>query len=180
MNNSIQWRHPFIDQYGDGMVHRPFLSGNTLYTVGFERIMTPADLMSKGIDLQYACPAFQFPAAGTWAIIFDSLDPDTQQLRGYQHVRQAGLINGRVLIKVASIIYEHYIFSHAGCYVFTAATDPEHTRQTDLAVLYARALGVAGYPKSTLFAQFEGWEAWSDFAKGGRGYVITTQQYSVR
>ncbi|MEJ5066202.1 hypothetical protein WH279_22330 [Erwinia sp. MYb375] len=179
MNNKFQWQPPFEDKYGNGMVYRNFLLCGELYGVGFEQIMSPHDLASKGIDLLHACPGFTFPANGVWAVVFDSLDPATEEPTGYRHVRHRGLASGRVLLNVASIIYDHYTICNAGAYIFTAAADLEHQRATDLAVIYSRALGLEGHPKSKIFSRLEGWEAYTDVEAGGRGYVVTTQSYHI-
>jgi len=139
--------------------------------------MSIHDISSKGINLPAVHPTFIFPENGVWAIVFDSLDPDTVLPMGYKHVKHVGLASGRVLCYVASTIFDHYSICHAGAYFFTAAIETEQLRTTDLSVIYSRALGLQGYRKSKIFSRLTGWKAYSDAQTGGRGYVITTGCY---
>lgn len=95
-----------------------------------------------------------------------------------RHQQHQGLTGGRVLLNVASIIFDHYSICHAAAYVFSAAADRQRMRQTDLSVIYSRTLGLQGYPESKLFRRFAGWRAYSDIDAGGRNYVVTTENYS--
>lgn len=177
MSNLLVWQHPFSDAYGNGIVYRLFETAGMAWVVGFEQIETLHDLVSKGIDIQRACPGFQFPQNGVWAVVFDQIDSCTQQPQGYKHVRHKGIMGGRVLFNVASIIFDHYTVCHAAAYVFSAANDLEHQRRTDLMDLYCGLLGLNGCSESRLFKRFAGWRAYSDIASGGRGYVVTTKNY---
>lgn len=177
MVNAISWQHPFNEAFGEGIVFRLFETAGIAYAVGFEHIKTMHELLTKGVDIYHACPDFLFPANGVWTVIFDRIDPLTQQLYGYQHVEHTGVMGGRVLFNVASIIFDHYTVSCAAAYVFSAANDCENQRKTDLTELYSALLGLDGHPRSRLFQRFDGWCAWSDTAIGGRGYVVTTKSY---
>ncbi|MBV7406543.1 hypothetical protein [Enterobacter sp. ENT03] len=178
MNNPIQWDPPFNDHFGNGMVYRPFSASNKIFAVGFEEIQTMHDLMRKGISILAVNPAFRFPETGVRGVIFDEIDLHTLDFNAFRHIVHPGVAGGRVLFNVASIILEHYSISNAGAYVFSAASDPTGLRKTDLVDLYSRALGVDGCPGSKLFRDlFPGWQAYSDVATGGRGYVVTTERY---
>lgn len=178
MNNRIVWPSTFSDRFGSGMVFRQFAAGGSIYAVGFEEIETMADFTRKGINVLSVYPAFRFPQSGVWGITFDEIDLTTMDFKGFQHVQHLGLAGGRILFNVASVIYEHYNCCHAGAYVFSAASDPYQLRRTDLLELYSRAPGIGGYQKSKLFTElFDGWQAYSDAATGGRGYVVTTEHY---
>lgn len=178
VNNPIQWTDPFSDQFGDGMVYRKFAVGSTLYAIGFEKISTLDALMRKGVDIRSAYPLFQFPPGGVWAVVFDEIDPDSMEFKGFQHIQHPGLSSRQVLLDVASIIYDHYTICNAGAYVFSAAEDKQHLRSSDLTDVYCKALGLNGNPKSRLFKRgFPSWNAYSDITTGGRGYVITTESY---
>ena len=176
MNPKIQWE-PLFKDYGNGMVYRSFEVCGRKYAVGFEQIMSIHDMSSKGINFPAVHSTFTFPENGVWAVVFDSLDPDTEQPMGYKHVEHAGLASGRVLCYVASTIFDHYSICNAGAYFFTAAVDIEKVRTTDLSVTYSRALGLQGYRKSKFFSRLTGWKAYTDAQTGGRGYVITTESY---
>ncbi|MCH5051846.1 MULTISPECIES: hypothetical protein [Pectobacterium] len=178
MDNPIQWLDPFNDEYQNGMVYRKFILCGKLYGVGFQELSTSADLEAKQINLQHAFPRFDFPLnSGVWVVLFDAIDPITDELLGFRHVQLEGLAGGRVLFNVASIIYDHYTICNAGVYVFSAAEDREHERGTDLAVIYSRALGLQGHRKGMLFGKFVGWNAYTDVDAGGRSYVVTTESY---
>lgn len=178
MNNVIRWRFPFNDQFGHGMVYRLFAVGRRLYAVGFEQITSISDLTSKDVNILGAYPQFLFPGSGVWGVVFDEIDALKSDFKGFQHVRHPGVAGGRVLFNVASILFEHYTACNAGAYVFSAARDSRQMRRTDLIDIYSRALGIDGYPRSRLFSGlFDGWQAYSDVATGGRGYVITTGSY---
>lgn len=177
MNQGVCWQPPFSEQFGNGMVYRLFTMEGIPYAVGFEEIPTMYDLNSKGIDILSAYPNFRFSSNGVWAVVFDEVDPVIMDFKGVQHVQHTGLLGGKVLLNVASIIYDHYTLCHAGAYVFSAATDPQYLRQTDLVDIYNGLLGLNGKSKSRLFGRLVGWEAFSDTAIGGRGYVVTTQSY---
>ncbi len=179
MNNPVQWRPPFYNDYDDEMVYRPFAVGSRLYAVGFEKLSTLHDLTRKGGDILKAHPTFKFPAGGVWTVMFDEIDPLVMDFKGFRHIVHPGIIGGRVMFNVACIIFDHYTISRTGAYLFSAATDPHHLRQTDLAALYDRALGLNGHPKSRLFRTlFNGWQAYSNSASGGREYVVTTEDYA--
>jgi hypothetical protein len=178
MNNLIRWCSPFHDCFGNGMVYRLFAVGRTLYAVGFEEIMSMSDFTQKDINILKAYPEFRFPGSGVWGVVFDEIAPFNSDFKGFQHVQHSGIAGGRVLYNVASIIFEHYTVCNAGAYVFSAAHDSRQIRRTDLIDIYSRALGIDGYPQSRLFSTlFNGWQAFSDVATGGRGYVITTESY---
>lgn len=178
MSNNIIWEEPFNDSFSGGMVYRKFLYLGQLYAVGFQEITTQADLEAKDIRLEDAFPQFRFPHNnGVWAVLFDTIDADTDSPLGFKHVRYDGLAGGRVLQNVASIIYDHYNICDAGAYVFSAAEDREHERDTDLLVIYSKTLGLQGHPKSRLFSRLNGWNAYTDIDAGGRSYVVTTQSY---
>lgn len=177
MNQGVRWQSPFSDPFGTGMVYRLFDVGGVPYAVGFEEILTMHDLNSKGIDILSVYPNFRFSSNGVWAVVFDEIEPTIMDFKGFQHVQHTGLLGGKVLLNVASIIYDHYTLCHAGTYVFSAANDLQYLRQTDLADIYNGLLGLGGKPKSRLFGRLQGWEAFSDVATGGRGYVVTTQSY---
>lgn len=178
MNNRYHWLQPFNDQFGDGMVYREFSVGSRLYAVGFEEIQTMGDFPRKGIDILRVNSAFRFPKKGMWAVVFDEIDPFTLDFKGFQHIQHSGVMGGRTLYNVASTILEHYTVCNAGAYVFSAAPDPFQLRGSDLVDLYSRVLGVDGHKKSKLFSiLFEGWQAFSDVATGGRSYVVTTESY---
>ena len=175
MDEQLRWPMPFNNDAGNEMVYRTFALGGRLYAVGFEKVNSRADFTFKGGDILKVHPAFQCSRHGLWAIIFDEIDPESIDFKGFSHILHAGLSGGRVLFKVACIILEHYDVARPGGYVFSAATDSQHSRQTDLAELYCRALGLDGYPKSRLFTTlFQGWQAFSNSATGGRDYVVTT------
>ncbi len=174
--NQIIWEHPFDNVFGNDMVYRLFTGGGQPYAIGFQKLHNQQELNNKGIDLQHAMPDFVFSANGVWALMFDTINPVTMSFNGFQHYQIPGCGGGRVLFNVASIIHEHYTTSNAGAYVFSAAMDTEHTRTTDLIVIYNELLGLNGH-KSRLLQSFPGWNCYSDFSVGGRGYVITTQSY---
>ena|GEM_PF-962542 len=183
MNRHLQWEPLFNCQYGEGMVHRLFSTGSKVFGVGFEYVETMQDLVSKNTDILTANPAFRYPTHGVWAVLFDEveLNPISNEVidfRGFGHIKHAGLSGGRILFNVASIILEHYSICRAGAYIFSAAEDRAHLRKTDLMDLYDGLLGLNGKAKSKLFYEyFEGWEAFRDTLTGGRGYVVTTQNY---
>lgn len=179
MNNRIEWVEPFSEYYGqENLVYRKFLHCGQLYGVGLEQIPTLAELEAKDIRLSQAFPQFRFPHNNSvWAVLFDAIDPLTEEPLGFRHVKFDGLAGGGVLLKVASIIYDHYNVCNAGAYVFSAAEDRIHERDTDLTVTYSRALGLQGHPKGRLFSRLIGWEAYTDIDAGGRSYVVTTQSY---
>lgn len=178
MNSQYQWLPPFNNQFGNGMVYRQFAFGSTLYAVGFEEIETMGDFNRKGIDISRVDPTFSFPNSGVWGVIFDQVDPFTMDFKGFQHIQHPGVMGGRTLYYVASIILEQYTVCSAGAYVFSAAPDPLQLRSTDLVDIYSGALGINGHKQSKLFSTlFDGWQAFGDVATGGRGYVVTTESY---
>lgn len=178
MNNLYQWLPPFNNQFGNGMVYRQFAIGGTLYAVGFEVIQSINDFSRKGINIFNVNPAFRFPNSGVWGVVFDEIDPSLMDFKGFQHIQHPGVMGGRTLYNVASIIFEHYSICNAGAYVFSAAPDQLRLRTTDLVDIYSRALGIDGYKQSRLFSTlFEDWQAFSDVTTGGRGFVVTTKSY---
>jgi hypothetical protein len=178
VNNQIVWVDPFSEYYQEGMVYCKFECCGQFYAVGFEHIKTLAEFEAKGIKLGDAFPQFRFPYnTGVWAVVFDAIDPVDEQPQGYRHVQLNGLASGKVLLGVASIIYDHYTVCNAGAYVFSAAGDPLHERKTDLSEIYSKALGLQGHPKPRMFDRLTGWNAYTDLNAGGRSYVVTTQSY---
>ncbi|CAI1527061.1 hypothetical protein [Serratia marcescens] len=176
MANQIVWAPPFDNSFGNDMVYRVFSAAGNPYAVGFEELQSQQALTNKGINLNKAMPQFRFPQSGVWAIVFDEIDLVTLSFNNFQHRQLPGCAGGRVLFNVASIINEHYTVSNAGAYVFSAAPDKSHTRKTDLTGIYNGLLGLSGR-KSKILGSFPGWDCYSDFLAGGRGYVITTQSY---
>lgn len=177
-NNPIQWLAPFDDRFGSEMIYRLFSVGGKLFGVGFQRVENIHDLNDKAVDIFVVKPDFVFPASGVWTLPFDEVDPDTVSFKGFGHVSHSANNAGSVFREVASIIFDHYSVCHAGAYVFCAAIDLQHQRKTDLTTLYSKALGVNGFKQSRLFkARFAGWHPYSDVAKGGRCYVVTTKYY---
>ena len=178
MDEPIQWRSPFNDDYGNGMVYRPFMLHGRFYAVGFEWMKSLGDFTHKGQHILKMSPIFQFPLRGVWGVIFDEIDPDAIDFKGFRHIQHPGVSGGRVLLKVACAISEHYAVTRTGAYVFSAATDPLHLRKTDLVEIYNRILGLEDHPQSRLFRTlFNGWQAFSTCENGGREYVVTTDGY---
>lgn len=180
MNSPERWRPPFYNYCDDEMVYRLFAIGNRLYAVGFEKLSTLHDLTRKGGNILKAHPTFRFPARGVWTVMFDEIDPLAMDFKGFRHIVHPGTIGGRVMFNVACIIFDQYTVSRTGAYLFSAATDPQHLRQTDLVELYDRTLGLNGHCKSRLFTTlFNGWQAYSNSGSGGREYVVTTEDYEA-
>ncbi len=178
MDEQAGWQAPFCEDCGHGMVYRTFTLGGRLYAVGFEKVDVLQDFTHKGGSILKFTASASRSFNNLWAVIFDEIDHEALDFKGFRHIPHSGLSGGRVLFKVARIIFEHYSAARAGAYVFTAATDPLGLRKDDLVDLYSRILGLTGYPKSRLFKTlFNGWQAYSNCASGGREYVVTTDRY---
>ena len=118
MNVRYLWLPPFNNQFGDGMVYRQFAIGSTLYVVGFEEIESMGYFTRKGIDIRSINATLRFPNNGVWGIVFDEIDPFTMDFNGFRHIQHPGIMGGRTLYHVASIILEHYTVCHAEAYFF--------------------------------------------------------------
>lgn len=175
MKREIAWEEPFDDSYGSGFITRMFVVSGRVYAVGFEEIYNDQQLVNKGIHINADIPDFQFPDAGMWAVAFDQVET-AEAWGGYNHVRLPGLLTGKVLLKVARSIIEHYYVSNAGAYVFSAALDREHERDVDLVSIYNGFLGL-GYKRTKPLVALPNMKCYGNLGEGGRGYVVTTESY---
>lgn len=164
------------DDYGQKFVAGQFSVGEQPYVIVFHDINSMHDMQTKGYNI--ALPGFAFPAAGMVEVMFDAVSDVTGFDFGhFTHVRPSTEYSPVTLLKVITLIVQHYNIRKPGGYLFYAATNVQNSdRVTDLTVVYDRLLGVAPVEEGRLSKASrklpDHWQVINGLSTGGRGYAI--------
>ncbi|WP_313397424.1 hypothetical protein [Acinetobacter variabilis] len=164
------------DDYGQKFVAGQFSVGEQAYVIVFNDITSLSDMQGKGYNI--TVPGFTFPSAGMVEVLFDAVSDVTgSDFGSFGHVTPPSGVSPVTLLKVMSIIEQHYNVRRPGGYLFYAATNAQNSnRETDLTAVYDRLLGVAPMEKGRLSKASgrlpAGWQVISGLSTGGRGYAI--------
>lgn len=162
-----------IDYYGYPLVAGTFRVGEQLYVMVFKEITSHADMRSKSYDINV--PEFFFPPNGMVEIQFDAFSDLTGDNFGrFQHVEVKDT-NPVALLRVVTLLTQHYTQRKPGGYLFYAAVSYlDAGRHTDLKLVYDRMLGFAQRKKNRPAKSIlpDGWRAYNNLSTDGRGYAI--------